>query len=180
MTCECGIQLFLKDLQQHRSCECPERTIQCRFCHTLTHAGPISTLSEDRIQKGAPITEHESHCGSRTIVCKVCSKSVRIRDVPMHMSLHDFEKKSQPLPLVLCANLNCSRSVDPNGGSAKKAGLCSFCFGPLYVREHDPEGKLLLQRLVHRYYMQMFLGCGQPHCTNQVCRLNSQMQSPKI
>ncbi|UKZ76203.1 hypothetical protein TrVFT333_003900 [Trichoderma virens FT-333] len=83
----------------------------------------------------------------------------------------------------VCRNVNCGRTLYGVGskgqigtaGSQVKApgndiGLCSLCFGPLYVSMHDPDGKALRRRIERRYLSQLMAGCGKPHCANEWCK----------
>jgi hypothetical protein len=58
-----------------------------------------------------------------------------------------------------------------NGQSqGNDVGLCSICFGPLYVSIHDPKGKALRRRIERRYLGQLMTGCGKKWCSNEWCR----------
>lgn len=169
ITCHCGIELFMPDMTLHRKAECPKRLIICRYCHVLVESGPLSNLAQDLLQQGPPITQHESECGSRTIQCINCSKSVQLKDVAIHMKMHEVEKANKQLPFQRCTNQQCCRSIDHGNGMR----LCRICFGPLYVSQYDPDGKKRAQRLVHRYFQQLSNGCGRSTCQNQVWYLKN-------
>ncbi|KAM3497570.1 hypothetical protein MY10362_009085 [Beauveria mimosiformis] len=49
-------------------------------------------------------------------------------------------------------------------------GLCSLCFGPLYVSMHDPDGKALRRRIERRYLTQLMSGCRKSRCSNEWCK----------
>ena len=55
-------------------------------------------------------------------------------------------------------------------GPGNELGLCSICFGPLYVSMHDPEGKAMKRRVERRYISQLITGCGKSWCTNEYCK----------
>ena len=145
MTCKCGIDLFLADLVEHKNTECTARLIICRYCHIQVAAGNTSTEPRDLLQTGPLITEHESQCGSRTITCMKCSKSIVIRDVPVHMKHHEMEKTA-PSHIKTCRNVLCCRTVDLKN----ERSLCSICFGPFWNSAVDVGDKKLIQRLTHR------------------------------
>ncbi|KAK6811389.1 hypothetical protein RU639_012883 [Aspergillus parasiticus] len=121
------------------------------------------------------LTPHELVDGGRTTECHLCNKIVRLRDMKTHLRHHDLERLSKPPPRV-CLNRNCGRTLD--GRSVQSAstpgtdtlGLCSFCFGSLYVDTYDPEGKALRRRIERRYLSQMMTGCGKPWCQNEYCK----------
>lgn len=99
-----------------------------------------------------------------------------------HLRHHNLERLSRPAPRV-CRNVNCARTqdgVDKRGdtragtrkgqGPGNDIGLCSVCYGPLYVNLHDPEGKALRRRVERRYLSQLLTGCGKAWCRNEYCR----------
>ena len=49
-------------------------------------------------------------------------------------------------------------------------GLCSVCFGPLYVSIYDPDNKALRRRIERRYLQQLLTGCGKAFCRNEFCK----------
>jgi len=55
-------------------------------------------------------------------------------------------------------------------GAGNDIGLCSVCFGPLYVSMYDPEGKALRRRVERRYLSQLLTGCGRSWCRNEFCK----------
>jgi hypothetical protein len=69
-------------------------------------------------------------------------------------------------------NQNCGRTL--NNAGNESLGLCNFCFGPLYVDTHDPEGKALRRRIERKYLSQMMTGCGKPWCQNKYCKTAKQ------
>lgn len=99
-----------------------------------------------------------------------------------HLKHHDLEKSSRSKPAI-CRNVNCGRTlngVGKNGeigagsrmgqGPGNALGLCSICFGPLYVSMHDPEGKAMKRRVERRYISQLITGCGKSWCNNEYCK----------
>ena len=99
-----------------------------------------------------------------------------------HLRHHDLERLSRPPPR-LCRNVNCGHTQDgankagdtragtrKGQGPGNEIGLCSVCFGPLYVSLHDPEGKALRRRIERRYLSQLLTGCGKSWCKNEYCR----------
>lgn len=167
----------LPELAQHRTTVCPGKLILCRFCHlSVPQEGDPANPSAEELLSG--LTAHELADGSRTEHCYLCQKIVRLRDMETHMKHHEFNKSSKPLPRV-CRNVNCGRTLDGVGkngqiGTSQQAGndlgLCSICFGPLYVSMHDPEGKAMKRRIERRYLSQLLAGCGKSWCGNEMCK----------
>ena len=128
------------------------------------------------------LTEHELADGARTTECHLCSKIVRLRDMATHLKHHELEKSARSKPEI-CRNVNCGRTLEGVGkngeigaatrmgqGPGNDLGLCSICFGPLYVSMHDPEGKAMKRRVERRYISQLITGCGKTWCTNEFCK----------
>lgn len=171
----------LADLARHRTSVCPGKLILCRFCHLeVPQEGDPFNPSPEVVLSG--LTAHELADGARTTECHLCDKIVRLRDMETHMKHHELDKVSREKPEI-CRNVNCGRTlhgVGPKGqigaGTAKgegpgnEVGLCSICFGPLYVSMHDPEGKALKRRIERKYLGQMMTGCGKSHCGNEWCK----------
>ena len=167
--CLCGMELYLKSIAEHAALDCPERIILCRYCHTLMPAGPRSFSAKDLMMSGTPLTQHESECGSRTINCMKCQRPVAIKDVPLHMKMHEVHRQTRPPPFTVCRNTLCSGHAD----SRNNLQLCHICFGPFYVAEKDDDGKKQLTRLLHAYFHQLTQGCGRSGCRNRYCRSSS-------
>ncbi|KIE01670.1 Ubiquitin fusion degradation protein UFD1, partial [Metarhizium majus ARSEF 297] len=171
----------LADLARHRTSVCPGKLILCRFCHLeVPQEGDPFNPSPEVVLSG--LTAHELADGARTTECHLCDKIVRLRDMETHMKHHELDKVSRAKPEI-CRNVNCGRTlhgVGPRGqigagtsqgqGPGNDIGLCSLCFGPLYVSMHDPEGKALRRRIERKYLGQMMTGCGKSHCANEWCR----------
>ena len=171
----------LADLARHRTSVCPGKLILCRFCHLeVPQEGDPFNPSPEVVLSG--LTAHELADGARTTECHLCDKIVRLRDMETHMKHHELDKVSRAKPEI-CRNVNCGRTlhgVGPRGqigagtsqgqGPGNDIGLCSLCFGPLYVSMHDPEGKALRRRVERKYLGQMMTGCGKSHCANEWCR----------
>ncbi|CAG9984394.1 unnamed protein product [Clonostachys byssicola] len=171
----------LSDLARHRTSVCPGKIILCRFCHLeVPQEGDPFNPAPEVVLSG--MTAHELADGARTTECHLCDKIVRLRDMETHLKHHELDKVSRPKPLI-CRNANCGRTqhgVGPKGqigsgngqksGPSNDLGLCSLCFGPLYVSMHDPEGKALRRRIERRYLGQLMTGCGKPHCRNEWCK----------
>ncbi|KAI9766420.1 MAG: hypothetical protein M1840_006526 [Geoglossum simile] len=171
----------LEALAQHRTTLCPGKPILCRFCHLIVpqegdpdFPDPEALLSD--------LTPHELADGARTTECHLCSKIVRLRDMATHLKHHDIQRRNRPKPAI-CRNANCGRTLDGVGkngevraasrvgqGAGNALGLCSICFGPLYVSMYDPEGKALRRRVERRYLTQLLAGCGKPGCRNEYCK----------
>ena len=171
----------LPDLARHRTTLCPAKIILCQFCHLeVPQEGDPFNPSAETLLSG--LTEHELADGARTTECHLCSKIIRLRDMSTHLKHHELEKAHRPKPAV-CRNANCGRTlhgVGKNGavgagtqmgqGPGNEVGLCSLCFGPLYVSLHDPEGKALRRRIERRYLTQLMQGCGKRWCGNPWCK----------
>jgi hypothetical protein len=168
-------------LSQHKVTLCPGKLILCRFCHLqVPQEGDPNDQSPELLLSG--LTPHELADGGRTTECHLCNKIVRFRDMDTHLRHHDLERLSRPAPRV-CRNVNCGRTQDganksgdtragtrKGQGPGNEIGLCSVCFGPLYVSLHDPEGKALRRRIERRYLSQLLTGCGRSWCRNEYCR----------
>ncbi|KAF9880274.1 ubiquitin fusion degradation protein [Colletotrichum karsti] len=171
----------LVELALHRTSVCPGKLILCQFCHLeVPQEGDPLNPSAEVILSG--LTAHELADGARTTDCHLCSKIVRMRDMAAHMKHHELDKVSRPKPDI-CRNANCGRTLHGVGstgavgagtamgqGPGNELGLCSLCFGPLYVSMHDPEGKALTRRIERRYLSQLMTGCGKKWCGNEWCR----------
>ncbi|EXF77401.1 ubiquitin fusion degradation protein [Colletotrichum fioriniae PJ7] len=171
----------LVELALHRTSVCPGKLILCQFCHLeVPQEGDPSNPSAETILSG--LTAHELADGARTTDCHLCGKIVRMRDMSAHMKHHELDKVSRRKPDI-CRNINCGRTLHGVGsagavgagtamgqGPGNDLGLCSLCFGPLYVSMHDPEGKALRRRIERRYLSQLMTGCGKKWCGNEWCK----------
>ncbi|KAJ3513615.1 hypothetical protein NM208_g15160 [Fusarium decemcellulare] len=170
----------LADLARHQTSVCPGKLILCRFCHLeVPQEGDPFNPSAEVMLSG--LTAHELADGTRTTECHLCDKIVRLKDMETHLKHHELDKVSRLKPPV-CRNANCGRTMFGVGsrGQVRQAaseeqgsndiGLCSICFGPLYVSMHDPEGKALRRRIERRYLGQLMTGCGKAHCGNTWCK----------
>ena len=192
-SCACPKQFSsLPALAQHRTTTCPEKRILCRFCHLITaqEGDPDPSAPPDPEVLLSGLTPHELADGGRTTECHLCARIVRLRDMETHLKHHDFERLSRAAPRP-CRNLNCGRTLDGTGrngdtragqrigqGAGNDIGLCSTCFGPLYVTIYDPEGKALQRRVERRYLQQLLSGCGKSWCRNDFCKTGRMNQSP--
>ncbi|CZT12962.1 related to PRLI-interacting factor K [Rhynchosporium agropyri] len=171
----------LRDLASHRTSSCPGKIILCQFCHLEVpqEGDPFSPSAEALI---SGLTAHELADGARTTDCHLCGKIIRLRDMSTHLKHHELEKVSRAKPEI-CRNINCGRTlhgVGKNGeigagsrmgqGPGNELGLCSICYGPLYVSMHDPEGRAMRRRIERRYISQLISGCGKAWCRNVYCK----------
>ncbi len=178
----CPVQAVnLRDLAAHRTSICPGKLILCQFCHLeVPQEGDPFDPSPEVLISG--LTAHELADGARTTECHLCSKIIRLRDMATHLKHHELEKVSRPKPEI-CRNINCGRTlhgVGKNGeigaesrmgqGPGNALGLCSICYGPLYVNVYDPEGKAMKRRVERRYLSQLISGCGKAWCKNEFCK----------
>lgn len=172
----CGFEVEgFPQLAQHRTTLCPGKPILCQFCHLVVpQQGESEPDLHDPEVLLSGLTPHELVDGGRTTECHLCNKIIRLRDMNTHLRHHDLERLSRPPPRI-CLNQNCGRTLDARGGvNNDSLGLCSFCFGPLYVDTYDPEGKALRRRIERRYLTQMMTGCGKPWCQNEYCKTGKQ------
>lgn len=167
------------DVAHHRTTTCPGKLILCSFCHLqVPQQGPNDPdlLDSEVIFSG--LTPHELIDGARTTECHLCAKIERLRDMPAHLKLHDFQRQSRPKPRM-CRNANCGRTIDGVGKNGRtrsqparnELGICDTCFGPLYVSMYDPDGKALKRRVERKYLTQLLTGCGQSWCKNGYCKI---------
>jgi hypothetical protein len=179
----CGMGFpSIPTLATHKVTECPGKLILCRFCHLQVpqEGDPTEPPNPELLLSG--LTPHELADGGRTTECHLCNKIVRFRDMDTHLRHHDLERLSRQTPR-LCRNTYCGRTQDganklgdtragtrKGQGPGNEIGLCSVCFGPLYVSMHDPEGKSLRRRIERRYLAQLLKGCGKSWCKNEYCR----------
>ncbi|KAK4956691.1 hypothetical protein LTR10_006218 [Elasticomyces elasticus] len=190
---DCGTQETFSSipaLAHHRTSTCPAKLILCRFCHLeVPQEGDPDVPNAEALLSG--LTPHELADGARTTECHLCSRIVRLRDMEIHLRNHDLDRFSR-LPPQPCRNVNCGRTLDVcsksgdtragsrmGQGPGNDVGLCSVCYGPLYVSMHDPEGKALRRRIERRYLQQLVTGCGKKWCRNEYCktgRSNSSIQ----
>lgn len=181
----CGSCAFstnsLPDLARHQTSICPGKLILCRFCHLeVPQEGDPFDPAPEILMSG--MTAHELADGGRTTECHLCDKIIRLRDMETHLKHHELDKGNRSKPQI-CRNINCGRTLHGVGskgqigaatslgqGPGNDLGLCSLCFGPLYVSMHDPEGKALRRRIERRYLSQLVKGCGKSHCGNEWCK----------
>ncbi|KAJ9649598.1 hypothetical protein H2199_000376 [Coniosporium tulheliwenetii] len=177
----------LPALAHHRTTTCPGKPILCQFCHLqVPQEGDPDTPSPEALLTG--LTPHELADGARTTECHRCGAIVRLRDMAMHLRHHELEKLSRPAPRV-CRNVLCGRTLDGvsktgdtragtrrGQGPGNEIGLCSQCFGPLYVAVYDPEGRALRRRVERRYLSQLLTGCGKSWCRNEYCKTGRKNQ----
>jgi hypothetical protein len=167
----CDFKAFnLPILAQHRTTTCSGKEILCQFCHLVVpQQGPDDPSFTDADVLMSGLTPHELADGARTTECHMCNKIVRLRDMKMHLRIHDRERVLKPKPR-LCVNKVCGRTIkasDERRIIHEQLGLCSECFGPLYVANHDPEGKALRRRIERRLLTQLVGGCGKSWCRNE-------------
>ncbi|RHZ52723.1 putative ubiquitin fusion degradation protein (Ufd1) [Aspergillus thermomutatus] len=179
----CGFETDgLPSLAQHRTTVCPEKPILCQFCHLVVpQRGETDPDMYDPEVLLSGLTPHELVDGGRTTECHLCNKIIRLRDMKTHLRHHDLERLSRPAPRI-CLNQNCGRTLDARGVQSTVTpgidtlGLCSICFGPLYVDTYDPEGKSLRRRIERRYLSQLMSGCGKSWCQNEYCKTGKQQR----
>lgn len=168
----------IPNLAQHRTTICPGKLILCSFCHLeVPQQGPDDPDAWEPEVLLSGLTPHELIDGGRTTECHLCTKIVRLRDMPTHLKHHDLERLARPSP-CLCRNMNCGRTLDGvrkrgeirHQPTRNELGICDTCFGPLYVSTYDPDGKALRRRVERKYLTQLLTGCGQQWCRNEYCK----------
>lgn len=168
----------IPNLAQHRTTTCPGKLILCSFCHLeVPQQAPDDPDPWDPEVLLSGLTPHELIDGGRTTECHLCTKIVRLRDMPTHLKHHDLERRARPSPR-LCRNVNCGRTLDGvrkrgeirHQTTRNELGICDTCFGPLYVSTYDPDGKALRRRVERKYLTQLLTGCGQQWCRNEYCK----------
>lgn len=170
-------------LARHRVTICPSKLILCQFCHLeVPQEGDPTDPASEAETAITGLTPHERVDGTRTTDCHLCSKIIRLRDMPAHIANHELDKKYRAAPPI-CRDQLCGRTLDgvgPRGqvgagtkmgqGPGNDLGLCSICFSPLYASMHDPQGKALRRRVERRYLAQLMTGCGKQWCANEWCK----------
>ncbi|CAI0412976.1 unnamed protein product [Linum tenue] len=81
LQCGCGAVLEKEQMVIHQTSVCPLRLITCRFCGDMVQAGISAMDTRDRLRG---LSEHESHCGSRTAPCDSCGRSVMLKEMDIH------------------------------------------------------------------------------------------------
>ncbi|OAA52969.1 Ubiquitin fusion degradation protein UFD1 [Cordyceps fumosorosea ARSEF 2679] len=171
----------LSDLARHRTTVCPGKIILCQFCHLeVPQEGDPFNPSPEVMLSG--MTAHELADGARTTECHLCDKIIKLKDMQTHLKHHELDKAGKERPPI-CRNQNCGRTLfgvgsrgqvqhipGADGQQGAQVGLCSLCFGPLYVSMHDPDGKALRRRIERRYLTQLMTGCRRSHCLNEWCK----------
>lgn len=79
--CKCDKCFLYDELKSHLQ-KCPSVMVECRFCKVSHLRGSPPNSYIDRYYD---LTEHESQCGSKTVLCYHCQKSVVQRDLPVHL-----------------------------------------------------------------------------------------------
>lgn len=162
--CSCGEVIEFPAVPKHKQESCPNRNIICRFCHLLVEAGKISKSAKD-LYLGTGLTEHESECGSRTIICVKCSKPVQLKDVNTHFQLHEIQNKSKVYNLCsneVCGNLQSEQFPNP-------LILCPPCYKQFYSPRYDQDNQKIMQKIIQTYHHQLTIGCKTGYCINIYC-----------
>lgn len=150
-------------LANHKSKECPKELHECKYCHLILPRGEPSKES-----KFYGISSHEWLCGSKTTECPKCNKIIKLRELEIHMKIHEFDRLNKEIP-IKCSNILCVNIINMEEYN-NNIGLCKDCFGSLYSNIIDPDGKRLLQRIERKYILQIKNGCGDKiNCMNELC-----------
>ncbi|KAJ4152862.1 hypothetical protein LMH87_009382 [Akanthomyces muscarius] len=130
---------------------------------------------------------HESFCRRNNIICPKCKmvfkKGSDEFNAHWHCE-HDEAHGTTPYSKYkhddifhgswLCPSCTFQTNSLPDlarhRSTGADIGLCSLCFGPLYVSMHDPDGKALRRRIERRYLTQLMSGCRKSQCINEWCK----------
>lgn len=155
---------FVELVTTHKAIDCPEKLHECQFCHMIVPQE--ESTYQDRY---LGLTHHENWCGNKTVECFRCNKVLRSKDMSNHLQMHELDKmemnQATKLMFTKCSNMNCVNIKD----SSNILGMCSTCYGPFYVQQHDPTNIKLQSRIERRYMLQLTKGCGFSWCQNQEC-----------
>ena len=167
---KCHAEMLLCRIAEHCKHACPERLVECRFCHLKVRAGGKSMTAKD-LYYGLDLCEHESECGSRTIDCVKCGRKIQMKEVQMHVklfhtpepSLATTERSLSAVEIHLCKNKNCS--------NIEKLGpfkTCRSCSQLILGGAKDIQTGI--KNLITRYHTQLTAGCDyRDHCCNRYC-----------
>lgn len=178
-TCDgCGkgpFDTFTQLVTTHKATECPKKLHECQFCHLIVPQEQATY--EDRY---SGFTHHESTCGNKTIECFKCNKVLRSKDMAKHLHMHELDKiemnQATKISFTRCTNVNCVNTKNDDN----ILGMCTTCYGQLYVQQHDPDHSRLQARIERRYMLQLTKGCGFDWCLNvECCSGNSSKLSVK-
>lgn len=153
-----------EELANHNYFKCPKSLHYCKFCHLSLIRGN-STVESQYYN----ISAHEYQCGSKTIECYKCNKTVKKFDLESHLNMHELNKRitAKSMILEICKNINCCHvSVSWNN----EYGLCNLCYGQFYTTDADLDGKKFYVKLERKYVIQLTRGCGFTHCKNTQCK----------
>jgi endogenous inhibitor of DNA gyrase (YacG/DUF329 family) len=125
LKCECGVELEMEAMVEHRASSCPKRLVSCRFCGDLVQAGAAADNVRDKL-KG--LNQHESECGARTADCDLCGRAIMLKEMDIHTAAAhgggQSGDSSFPRPGVLFEGLAPSPSIAgaPFGNLANELG----------------------------------------------------------
>ncbi|XP_024371340.1 uncharacterized protein [Physcomitrium patens] len=83
LKCECGVELEMEAMVEHRASSCPKRLVSCRFCGDMVQAGAPADNVRDRLRD---LTQHESECGARTADCDACGRAIMLKEMDIHIA----------------------------------------------------------------------------------------------
>lgn len=161
---------FIDLVVNHKASVCPGKLHECRFCFLIVPQGE-STFQD----KVANLTNHENACGNKTTECFKCNKILRTKDLSKHLRMHDLDKKQMnqdtKANFKKCLNENCIILI--NDSLTNQLGLCDYCFGSIYIPQHDPTHIKLQSRIERKYMIQLTKGCGFTWCKNTNCKTHN-------
>ncbi len=89
ISCECGVEIEIRKLEEHKEKYCQERLVTCVYCEYSVSFRELS--------------EHENDCGSRTEPCESCGKRVMLRYYSTHVcDAEDPTEQSPTGELIVC------------------------------------------------------------------------------
>ena len=80
--CDCGHECEIRDLEAHKSSQCPLRSRPCDFCKLE--------------MPNAEMRAHEQMCGSKTEKCEQCGLYIQMRDLSGHADVCGIADQSMP------------------------------------------------------------------------------------
>lgn len=159
---------FIDLVINHKTSVCPGKLHECRFCFLIVPQG--ESTYQDKV---ANLTNHENTCGNKTTECFKCNKILRTKDLSKHLKMHDLDKiqmnQDTKVNFNKCLNENCIIIIK-NNKTSNQLGLCDYCFGSIYIPQHDPTNIKLQSRIERKYMIQLTKGCGFDWCTNTNCK----------
>jgi hypothetical protein len=96
-------------------------------------------------------------------------------DVQTHGKIHELQNRQRIVKACqneVCGNIQSAKFLNP-------MQLCTVCFKWFWSTRHDPDNRLMKQKIMEKYHAQMTIGCDYSHCRNQYCSNSSDPTIPK-